>query len=170
MAGSLNEAEAQEYNLKHAIEENTKAMQGQDKEMQGLGDTVESLASKLGVHLPDGAKSALNGIDGLSAGTVAAMGAAAAAIAAVVEGVKKLGQMTLDVAAQVDDYIFKQSITGIPTEMRKLGIMPLTLIDMAAVTITGCMSKVIGSMNDARDGSGQQGFSDSRYQCHRCGR
>ena len=69
-------------------------MEGQDKEMQGLGDTVETLASKLGIHLPDGAKKALNGMNGLSAGTVAAMGAAAAAIAAVAEGVKQLGQLT----------------------------------------------------------------------------
>ena len=151
---SLNEAEAQEYNLKHAIEQNTKAMEGQDKEMQGLGDTVETLASKLGIHLPDGAKKALNGMNGLSAGTVAAMGAAAAAIAAVAEGVKQLGQLTLDVAAQVDDYITQSTITGIPTEILQAWDYAAPLIDVDAETITDSMAKIIRSMNDARDGSG----------------
>ena len=57
--------------------------------MAGLGDTVSDLASKLGIKIPDGAKKALNGMQGLSTGTVIAMSAAVAGITAVVKAVKE---------------------------------------------------------------------------------
>ena len=37
----LNNAEAAEFDLKHAIEENAAALSGENKEMVGLGDTVD---------------------------------------------------------------------------------------------------------------------------------
>ena len=150
---SLNEAEAAEFKLQHAIEENNKALQGQDEEMVGLGDTVDQLADKLGIHIPDGAKKALNGMEGLSAGTVASMAAAAAAIAAVVEVVKNLGQMTLDVAAQVDTYLTESAITGVPTEMLQAWDYASGLIDVDADTIKDAMTKITQAMGDASSGN-----------------
>lgn len=152
-AAQLNRAQAAEYDLQHAIEENTSALQGQGDEMLGLGDTVDTLADKLGVKLPKGAKDALNGMEGLSAGTVAAMAAAAAAIAAVVKVVSDLGQMTLDVAAQVDETITQSAITGAPTEMLQAWDYAANLIDVSADTITGSMTKITKAMGDAAGGS-----------------
>ena len=86
----LNNAEAAQYDLEAAIRENSQALQGEDEIMQSLGDTVGDLASRLGIQIPDGAKKALNGMQGLSTGTVAAMGAAAAGIAALIKGVQQL--------------------------------------------------------------------------------
>lgn len=158
----LNNAQAAEYDLQHAIEENNKALQGQDKEMSGLGDTVDQLAGKFGINLPAGAKNALNGIQGLSAGTVAAMGVAAAAVAAVIEAVKQLGQITLDVAAQADEYITESMITGVPTEMLQAWDYAAPLIDVDADTIKGAMTKLTNAMDDARDGSGKSAESFER--------
>ena len=152
-AAQLNRAQAAEFDLQHAIEENTAALQGQGEEMLGLGDTVDQLADKLGVKLPKGAKDALNGMEGLSAGTVAAMAAAAAAIAAVVKVVSDLGQMTLDVAAQVDETITQSAITGVPTEMLQAWDYAANLIDVSADTITGSMTKITKAMGDAAGGS-----------------
>lgn len=152
-AAQLNRAQAAEYDLQHAIEENTAALQGQGDEMLGLGDTVDTLADKLGVKLPKGAKDALNGMEGLSAGTVAAMAAAAAAIAAMVKVVSDLGQMTLDVAAQVDETITQSAITGVPTEMLQAWDYAANLIDVSADTITGSMTKITKAMGDAAGGS-----------------
>ena len=149
----LNNAEAEEFKLQHAIEENTEALNGQGEEMLGLGDTVDTLADKFGVRLPKGAKDALNGIQGLSAGTVAAMAAAAAAITAVVKVVQELGQLTLDVAAQVDDYITQSAITGVPTEMLQAWDYAAPLIDTDAETIKGAMTKITKAMGDAAGGS-----------------
>ena len=79
----LKYAEAAQYNLEAAIRENQDALQGANQEMQntkeamkGLGDTVGDLTDRVGVKLPDGARKALNGMQSLSGGTVAAMGAA----------------------------------------------------------------------------------------------
>lgn len=149
----LNNAEAEEFKLQHAIEENTEALQGQGEEMLGLGDTVDGLADKLGISLPNGAKEALNGIQGLSAGTVAAMTAAAAAIAAVVKVITDLGKLTLEVASQVDDYITESAITGVPTEMLQAWDYAAPLIDTDAETIKGAMTKITQAMGDAAGGS-----------------
>lgn len=149
----LNNAEAEEFKLQHAIEENTEALNDQGEEMLGLGDTVDTLADKFGIKLPKGAKDALNGIQGLSAGTVAAMAAAAAAITAVVKVVQELGQLTLDVAAQVDDYITQSAITGVPTEMLQAWDYAAPLIDTDADTIKGAMTKITQAMGDAAGGS-----------------
>ena len=80
----LNNAETAEINLENAIEENNKALQGENKQMVSLGDVADQLAGKLGITLPDGAKKALNGMKGMSAGSVAALGAITAAVAVAV--------------------------------------------------------------------------------------
>ena len=98
----LNKAEAEEYNLKNQIDETSQAMENQGEEMAGLGDTVGQLANKFGVTLPKELTTAMNSMDGFSAKTVAALGIAAAAVAGVIEAVKKLGEITLEVAADVD--------------------------------------------------------------------
>ena len=149
----LNNAQAEEYNLQHAIEENTRALNGQGQEMVSLGDTVDQLASKLGINLPKGATEALNGMEGLSAGTAAAMAAAAAAIAAVIKVVQELGQITLEVAAQVDEYLTESAITGVPTEMLQAWDYAAPLIDTDAETIKGAMTKITKAMGDAASGS-----------------
>ncbi|MBR2505269.1 MAG: hypothetical protein IKB61_04965 [Elusimicrobiaceae bacterium] len=150
---ALNNAEAEEYKLQHAIEDNTAALNHQGEEMRGLGDTVDALADKFGINLPQGAKDALNGMQGFSAGTAAAMTAAAAAIAAVVKTVSDLGKLTLDVAAQVDEYITQSAITGVPTEMLQAWDYAAPLIDTDAETIKGAMTKITKAMGDAAGGS-----------------
>ena len=152
-ATQLNLAEAREFDLQHQIEETNQAIEGQGEEMLGLGDTVEKLADKLGIRIPEGAKSALNGMEGLSTGAVAAMTAAAAAIAAVVKVITDLGKLTLEVASQVDDYITESAITGVPTEMLQAWDYAAPLIDTDAETIKGAMTKITKAMGDAAGGS-----------------
>ena len=153
LKAALNKAETAEIDFKNAIEENNAALQAQGKEMAGLGDTVDQLASKLGIQLPDSAKNALNGMQGLSAGTVAAMAATAGAIAAVAKVVKELGELTLQVAAEVDDYLTESEITGVPTEMLQAWDYAAPLIDVDADTIKDAMTKITRSMGDAASGS-----------------
>jgi len=152
-AQQLNYAQAQEFNLQHAIEENTQALQGQGEEMTSLGDVVNQLAGKLGINLPKGATDALNGMKGFSAGTVAAMTAAAAAIAAVIKVVEEVARTTLQVAAQVDEYVTESMITGVPTEMLQAWDYAAPLIDVDAETIKGAMTKITRAMGDAAGGS-----------------
>lgn len=149
----LNYAKIAEINLQRSIEDNNKALEGQGQEMVGLGDTVDQLASKLGINLPQGATKALNGMKGLSAGTVAAMAAAAAGIAAVIKIVKELGELTLSVAADVDEYLAQEQITGVPAQMLQAWDYAAPLIDVDASTITSSMTKLVKAMGDAAGGS-----------------
>lgn len=149
----LNNAETAELNLKHAIELNNEALKGEDKTMVGLGDTAKKLADKFGIDIPDGATKALNGIEGFTAGTVAKMALAAGAVAAVIKAVKELGELTLQVAADVDEYLTESAITGVSTEMLQAWDYAAPLIDTDAETIKGAMTKITKAMGDAKDGS-----------------
>lgn len=149
----LNNAEAAQYDLEHAIEENNDAINGQNDKMTGLGDTVDSVASKLGIKIPDGAKKALNGIEGLSAGTVAKMAAAAGAIAAVVKVVTELHEMTVSVAADVDQLLTDSMTTGLSTRALQELEYAENLIDVSVGTITGSLTKLTRNMKSANDGN-----------------
>ena len=156
----LNDAEAAQYKLEHAIEENNAEIKKQDQAMveEGktvgkLGDQVQDLAGKLGIRLPEGAKKALNGMQGFSAGTVAAMGAAAAAVAGVVKAVKALNDMTLEQASRADALQSQSMITGVDTETLQQWQYAQELIDVSADTITGALTKITNSAYDAANGN-----------------
>ena len=145
----LNNAEAAQYDLEHAIEENNDQLQRQgealDQEntkMVSLGDAVDQVAGKLGIRLPEGAKKALDGMKSLSAGTVAAMGAAAAAVTAVVKAVEKLNEMTLEAAGRVDDLVTQSMVSGVSTTQLQQWEYAAKYIDVSVDTITGALTKV----------------------------
>lgn len=149
----LNYAEAAEFDLQHAIEENNAAMQGETETMIGLGDTVDELAGKLGIHLPQGAKDALNGMESFSAGTVAAMGIAVAAIAAVAEAIKALHENAKQYAAEADDLMTQSMVTGLSTTLLQELQYAEPLIDVSVDTITGSMTKLTTNMAAAAGGN-----------------
>lgn len=149
----LNNAEAAQYDLEHAIEENNDALTGQSDKMTGLGDAVDGVASKLGIKIPEGAKKALNGMDGLSAGTVAKMTAAAAAIAAVVKVIKELHDTTVQVAADVDTLLTESMTTGLSTRTLQELEYAENLIDVSVNTITGSLTKLTKNMASANEGN-----------------
>lgn len=156
----LNDAEAAQYKLEQAIDENNKAIENQGKAFEGehqkmvsLGDAVDQVAGKLGIRLPSGAKKALEGMQGLSAGSVAAMSAIAAGVAFAVKVVKELHSMTLQAAADVDEVITKSMVTGISTRTLQQWRYAENLIDVSVDTMTGSLTKLTRNMAAARDGN-----------------
>lgn len=148
-AVQLNNAEAAQYDLEHAIAENSKAIEGEDAAMTGLGDTVQGLASKLGIQLPEGTTKALNGMKGLSAGTVAAMTASAAGVAALMKTVQQLHQMTLDAAKDVDDIITNSMITGLSERTLQELQYAAPLLDVSVDTISGSLTRLTRNIIEA---------------------
>lgn len=153
-AQQLNRAEAEQYNLQHELENTNSALKNQGETMQGLGSVVDDLGQKFGIRLPDQLKTALDGMGSFSAGTVAAMGAAAAAVAALAEGIKKLHEITLESAAEVDQILAQSEISSVPAELLQQWNYAAEFIDVSAESITGSMTKITRAMNDAKDGSG----------------
>lgn len=145
----LNNAEAAQYDLEHQLEETNQELGKQseavDKEsgkMVSLGDAVDQVAGKLGIKIPDGARKALDGMKGMSAGSVAAIGAIATAVTATIEAIKKLNDVTLDAAQKADDLITKSMQTSVSTTMLQQWEYAAAYIDVPVDTITGALSKV----------------------------
>jgi len=149
----LNHAEAAQFDLQHAIEANNAAMQDEGKTMLSLGDTVNKLAENFGVHLPDGLSKALAGMKGFSSGTVVALSVAAASVAAAIEGIKKLQEVTVEVAADVDGLLTESLVSGLSTELLQQLEYSENLIDVSLDTITGSLTKLTKNMDSARDGN-----------------
>lgn len=118
-----------------------------------LGDQVKDLSGKMGINLPDGATKALNGLNGFSAGTVAAMGAAAAGVAAMIKVCKELHEITLQAAADADELITKSMVTGLSTETLQQWKYAENLIDVSVETMTGSLTKLTRAMYDAQTGN-----------------
>lgn len=155
----LNNAEAAQYDLEAAIRENNEALQGEDDTMKGLGDTVGDLAGKLGIQLPENATKALNGMQGLSAGTVAAMSAAVGGVAALINAVKGLHQMTVEAAAEVDEVLTESMISGVSTKTLQEWSYAENLMDVSVGTLTGTLTKL--TQNMAKADGGNQALAES---------
>ncbi len=151
----LYNSQAAEANFTYEIKENDKALENNGKEMVSVSDAAQKLADKFGITLPDSAKQALDGMGKLSAGTAAKMAIAAAAVAAVIKVVKELGDLTIQVASEVDEYLTESQITGVSTEILQAWDYAAPLIDTDAETIKGAMTKITKAMGDAKDGSAE---------------
>ena len=159
-AVKLNDAEAAQYNLEHAIEDNNEALKASDSQLKveneslvSVGDTVDDLAGKFGVRLPDGLKKALDNMQGFSSGTVLAMSAAAAGIAALMKVVGELHDITKKAAADVDEILTESMTTGLSTRTIQQLKYAENLIDVSYSTITGSLTKLTQNMDKARDGN-----------------
>lgn len=149
----LNNAEAAQFDLEHAIEENNLALEDQTEEMSGLGDVVGDLAGKLGINLPKGATDALNGMNKLSAGTVAAMGAAAAGVMALVSAVKSLQEQTLEAAARADEILTRSTQMNMSAQQYQALQFASPFVDVDVDTLAGSLNKLTAAMGDAAAGS-----------------
>ena len=159
-AVKLNNAEAAQYNLEHAIEENNEALKTNDDQLKAeneslvsVGDTVDQVAEKFGVRLPNGLKKALDNMQGFSAGTVLAMTTAAAGVAALAKTVSELHDITKQAAADVDEILTESMTTGLSTRTIQQLKYAENLIDVSYSTITGTLTRLTRNMDQARDGN-----------------
>ena len=155
----LNMAEAAVFDLEHAIDENTEALNSNGEEivdetgkMKGLGDTVQDLAGKLGIQLPQGATNALNGMSKLSTGTVAAMGAAVVAVKALIDTVKALQKETIEAAARADNILTKSTTMGIDAGQYQALQYASPFVDVDVDMMAASLAKLTQAMADAQAG------------------
>lgn len=152
----LNQAEAAVYRTENAIEQNRQAMAKLNDTSKGAGDAVEELSKKVGITLPDGLTKSINSMGSFSGKTVAAMGAAAAAVAVLFKAEKQLMDMTIQASASADELLTQSMISGIDPEKLQQLHYASELIDVSTETIVDSQTKLIRSMNDARDSSSDE--------------
>lgn len=157
----LLNAERDEIKLQRALDETNKEINSQGTAMEeagektkGLGDSLDSVASKLGISIPSAAKDALNGMEGFSAGTVAAMAGVAGAIALVYKAASELHELTLEAAARADELNTRAAQTGLGTDILQGLDYAAKFIDFDGIEKS--LVKLTDSMDKARDGAAKQ--------------
>lgn len=159
---ALAAAEEQQAKLERAVAENTKALEDEGETAEetgqritaGLGDSIDSIADKLGIHIPDAAKNALNGIDGFSVASVAQMAAVAGAVAGVIKVMSELHKLTLEAAAQADALLTQSAQTGLDVELLQQLEYASNFLDFEGIDQS--LVKLTNSMDKAREGAAAQ--------------
>lgn len=157
----LLNAERDEIKLQRALDETNKEINSQGTAMEeagektkGLGDSLDSVASKLGISIPSAVKDALNGMTGFSAGTVAAMGAAAAGIGLVIKAASSLNDLTKEAAKEADALLTRSAQTGLDVGLLQGLDYAAKFLDFEG--IDQALVKLTVSMDKARDGAKAQ--------------
>ena len=157
---ALADAETQQIKLSQSLDETTEqlenegeATQDAGQKMGSLGDQVSDIAGKMGIQIPEGAKKALSGIEGLSAGAVAKLGLIAAAVTAAVKAIKWLYETTLEAAASADALMTKSMTTGVSTDTLQGWQYASEFIDVSVDTMTGSLTKLTKAMYSAQEGN-----------------
>lgn len=122
-------------------------------EAVGLGDAIGGAADKLGIQLPEGASKALNSLNGISAGTAAAVGGFAALIAAGVKVEKQLMSITKESAEYAKEVKTLASVTGQSAEEVQELQYAGDMIGVSYDRIRDSLKEVTNKMQEARDGS-----------------
>ena len=123
-------------------------------EAVGLGDAIGGAADKLGINLPEGASKALNSLNGINAGTAAAVGGFAAVAAAIVKAEKKLMDITKESASAAKEIKTLASVTGQSAEEVQELQYAGDMIGVSYDRIRDSLKEVTNKMQEAKDGSG----------------
>lgn len=122
-------------------------------EAVGLGDAIGGAADKLGINLPEGATKALNPLNGINAGTAAAVGGFAALVAAVVKVEKQLMSITKESAAYAKEVKTLASVTGQSTEQIQEFQYASDMIGVSYDRVKDSLKEITNKMQEAQNGS-----------------
>ncbi len=157
----LLNAERDEIRLQRALEETNRDLEAQSeateessKKMVGFGDAVTGLADRLGIQIPAAARTALEGMNDFSVGSVAAFGAAATAIGVAYEAASALHNLTKDAAADADALLTRSAQTGLDTSLLQGLDYASRFLDFEGIDQS--LVKLTASMDKARDGAEEQ--------------
>ena len=126
---------------------------GSKGEAVGLGDAIGGAADKLGINLPEGASKALNSLNGINAGTAAAVGGFAALIAVVVKVEKQLMSITKESAAYAKEIKTLASVTGQSTEQIQEFQYASDMIGVSYDRVKDSLKEITNKMQEAQNGS-----------------
>lgn len=122
-------------------------------EAVGLGDAIGGAADKLGINLPEGASKALNSLNGINAGTAAAVGGFAALVAAVVKVEKQLMSITKESAAYAKEVKTLASVTGQSVEEVQEWQYASDMLGVTYDRVKDSLKEITNKMQEAQNGS-----------------
>ncbi len=122
-------------------------------EAVGLGDAIGGAADKLGINLPEGATKALNSLNGINAGTAAAVGGFAAVAAAIVKAEKKLMDITKESASAAKEIKTLASVTGQSVEEVQEWQYASDMLGVSYDRVKDSLKEITNKMQEAQNGS-----------------
>ena len=126
---------------------------GSKGEAVGLGDAIGGAADKLGINLPEGATKALNSLNGINAGTAAAVGGFAALVAAVVKVEKQLMSITKESAEYAKEVKTLASVTGQSVEEVQEWQYASDMLGVSYDRMKDSLKEITNKMQEAQNGS-----------------
>ena len=126
---------------------------GSKGEAVGLGDAIGGAADKLGINLPEGATKALNSLNGINAGTAAAVGGFAALVAAGVKVEKQLMNITKESAEYAKEVKTLASVTGQSVEEVQEWQYASDMLGVTYDRVKDSLKEITNKMQEAQNGS-----------------
>lgn len=172
-AETINRYQTQLNNAQAALFKTTNELKGYEEEMAkastgtaSVGDVLDSVCDKLGIRLPEGARSAAEGLGNVSLQTAALVAGAAALVAGLAQVYEKLVAVTKEVAenaAEIGTMAQEYNLTA--EQVQELAYAEEKL-EVAQGTITGSMTKLTSKIADNAEAFKQLGVktTDSNGQ------
>lgn len=154
LKAAVNNAETELVQMKNSLQENEQAIEQASEKSGAFGDTLQNVADKLGIKLPQsvtGANSALNRVKTSAALITAGFTALAKA---VVDVEKKLFNMAKEAASAADELNTLSKQTGVSTQQLQEFQYASELVDVSMETLQGSLTKLTANMAKAQEGSG----------------
>lgn len=151
---ALKDAGVEADNFSGGLEDLTEKTGSADEKSASLGDTMQSVADKLGIQLPDGAKKAIDGLGGVNTASGAAVFGMAALVTAIVKVEKALIDVTKEAAKFADDILTMSMTTGQSAEQLQEFSYAAELIDVSVDTLQTSLTKLTNNMQNAMNGTG----------------
>ena len=162
LQAAVNGAETELVKMKGELKKNEEAMEESGKASSSLGDKLQGVADKLGVKLPAGAQTAINGLKKVDANLALAATGAAALITAFVKLEKAMVNMAKEAAAAADELVTLSAQMGVSTQTLQEFQYAAELVDVDVSTLQGSLTKLTVNMASASEGNekAQKAFSD----------
>jgi len=153
LQAAVNGAETELVKMKGELKKNEEAMEESGKASSSLGDKLQGVADKLGVKLPAGAQTAINGLKKVDANLALAATGAAALITAFVKLEKAMFSMAKEAAAAADELVTLSQKMGVSTKTLQEFQYAAELVDVDVSTLQGSLTKLTTNMVKAAEGN-----------------
>ena len=143
---AINKAQVELDKMNKELGEAKDAAKKAEGGFSALSGTLTDVAEKFGVKLPDAIKGATDKLDGFTVvGSLALTGLIALG--------KKLVELSIEASNTADDILTLAVTTGISTDAVQEFRYAVELVDVSYETMQGSLSRMIRTMNNAKNGS-----------------
>ena len=156
LAYQLTQAQTEMAKTENALKQLDDAQEDTAETTDETSGSFKELIGQLGDELPGGAGKAIQALGNVNVGALTLVGGVTAVITAIANLEGKLTGMTRTSAAFADDVLTQSLTSRISTQALQEYRYAAGLMDVSVETITGSQTKLIKSMESAKEGTGEQ--------------